>query len=130
MLKITAKEIENVLKLDAYSRYKYSIKRIADTNLIYFLIEDTGKFALSEIEGKILFPVWSAKEYAELNRINVWVKYSILEMRLGEFITDIIPILKSKDYLLSIFAANGKTGFVVEVEELIRDLNAELENYE
>ena len=65
MIKITEKEIKAVSALAPYERYKYFIKRIVDTELMYSLKSHDGNWAISKVEASKLFPLWSAREFAE-----------------------------------------------------------------
>ena len=47
-----------------------------------------------------------------------------------DFEDKIIAIIEEENYLINVFPVNNKTGFVVTLQELIRDLNDELEQYE
>lgn len=118
------KEIEKVISLEPLKRYKYFIKKIADRELFYTLIDNKGLYAISEIDENNLFPLWSDKEYAELCRVSGWEGYSVQEHTL-EDLNDILKL----GYLLNIFPVYDRTGFVVDSEEFTRDLNEELENY-
>lgn len=118
------KEIEKVISLEPLKRYKYFIKKIADRELLYTLFDNNGEYAISEIDGNNLIPLWSDKEYAELCKVSGWEDCSIKELMLE----DLNNILKL-GYLLNVFPVYDRTGFVVDSEEFARDLNEELENY-
>ena len=46
-------------------RYKYTLKRIADTETLWSIVENEDTFSI-QYHGKMkLFPIWSAKEYTQ-----------------------------------------------------------------
>jgi hypothetical protein len=129
-MKLTEKEIQNILRLAAFERYKYFIKRVADFEFMFGLKDKHQNLALAELDGKILLSLWSAKEFAELSAIEEWYGYSPFEINLNYFEREIIPYAKKNGCLLNVFPTSDRTGFIVTLEEFVRDLNIELEKYE
>lgn len=128
-MKISQKEIESICKLAPFDRYIYFIKRVADFEIMYTLVNESRHLALSEIEGKFLLPFWSAQAFAELNIEYEWQKYTVKKVTLQEFEDDYIDLIIENKYLLNIFPINNKTGFVVDVDEFARDLANEMQKY-
>jgi hypothetical protein len=128
-MRVTEKEMENVIRLKPFDRYMYFIKRIADAELIYSLKDDDG-WAIAEVGDYKLFSVWSAKEFALLSKTDEWLDYNPTEISLQEFEENIIPLIVEKKYLINVFSVNSKTGFIVELGEFLRDLEEELKKYE
>lgn len=128
-MKISQKQIESVSSLPAFKRYEHFIKRVADFELMYTLCDDRGNFAIADLEKKELLSFWPAKEYAELNAVGEWSVYQVQEISVEDFEDRIINFIVSQNYLLNIFPANGRTGFVVSLEEFVRDLSSEMEKY-
>lgn len=128
-MKISQKGIENICKLTPFDRYCYFIKRVADFETMYTLVNEVGDLALSEIEDKFLLPFWSAQAYAELNIADEWQKYTVKKVTLEEFENNYIDMIVGNNYLINIFPINNKTGFVVDVNEFARDLSDEMQKY-
>lgn len=124
------KEIENILNLGSFERYKYFIKKIADFEVLYSLKSSQGNFAISETDNQFMLPLWSHKEFAKLNLNSGWENFEIYEISLEELEADIFPFILENNYLINVFPHNHKTGFVVNLEEFKRDLEEELENYQ
>ena len=57
------KEVESVSKLIPLERYRYFIKKIADYEELWTIIDENGDYALSDIDDIVLISFWSAKEY-------------------------------------------------------------------
>jgi len=128
-MKITGKEIEAVSALAPYERYKYFIKRVADTELIYSLKSPDGNWAISEVEASKLFPLWSAKEFAEQSKASGWLGFQVEEITLETFEDELLEFVHLHGYLLDVFAVRQNTGFVVDIVEFAKDLSEEMKNY-
>jgi len=124
------KEIESVTALDAFERYNYFIKKIADSTVMYSLKSPEGDLAVSEIESKYLLPFWSPIEFAEIGKRVGWVDFNVSEISIPDFEKTYIPIIEARKYLINVFPVNHKTGFVVDLVEFLRDLKEELLKYE
>jgi hypothetical protein len=129
MIKITEKEREAVSSLDTYERYKYFVKRVADTELMYSLKSLDGNWAISEVETSKLFPLWSAKEFADQCRKSGWYGFVIEEIDLETFEDDLLDFIHSEGYLLNVFPVGQNTGFVVDIVEFAKDLSEEMKSY-
>lgn len=128
-MNLSIQEVESVIKLVPFERYKYSLKRIADNETLYTLKKDDETIAISDLDNEKLIPFWSAKEFAELNISDEWKEFYVEEISLNDFEKDIINLIEKEKFLLNIFPINNKTGFVVSLDEFIRDLNDELEKF-
>lgn|SRR5574343_54008 len=129
-MQLSTSEIETVLKLDSFKRYQYSLKKIADNEVLFTLINKKGEYAFSEIEGSELIPIWSSPDFAAKCIYGIWQEYEPKEISLDAFENELAELIVENEYLLDVFPASDKTGFIVELEEFIRDLNEELEQYE
>ena len=84
-MKINAEEIKAVANLEPLKRYKYLIKKIADNEVFYTLLNSENDYAISELENHFLIPFWSAKEFAESCLIDDWKTFKITEISLDDF---------------------------------------------
>jgi hypothetical protein len=128
-MRINEKEIEAVEKLAPFERYNYLIKRIANLEVM-FSLKKGDEWAIAEVEDNLLFSLWSAKEFALLNATDAWTGFTTVEINFEMFEGEIIPLIKERNYLLNCFPTNGRSGFIVDIDEFLRDLKEELENYE
>ncbi len=124
------KEIESVSKLSPLERYKYFIKKIADFEEIWTIIDENGDYALSDIDDKVLISFWSAKEFIYSNLEGGWEKCVPKILSFDDLENEIFDLVASEDYLINVFPVNGKSGFVVELDEFAKDLSDELKNYQ
>lgn len=124
------KEIENVSRLKPFDRYQYFIRKVADFEEFWTIVDEKGDFALSKIDKSTLVSFWTAEEFAQINLDDGWANCVPFKLDLDNFEEAIIPMIEENNYLINVFPANGKSGFVVNLDEFLRDLNNELEQYE
>lgn len=129
-MNINKQEIENVSRLEPFKRYKYFIKKIADFEELWILVDENEEIALSMIDKKTLVTVWSAKEFADSCLNEKWENYVPFKLTLDQMEQAIFSHIEENSYLINVFPVNNKSGFVVNLHEFIRDLNEELEWYE
>ncbi|WP_291091578.1 DUF2750 domain-containing protein [Empedobacter sp. UBA7494] len=93
------------------------------------MIFPDGNYAISIINDKKIFPIWSAKEFAELTKNDGWKNCKILKLTLDDFEETLFDYIDENNLLINVFPTD-KTGFVVSLEEFARDLKDELEQYQ
>lgn len=128
-MNLKTQEIESVIKLEPFERYKYSLKRIADNETLYTIKRDNETIAINDLDDEKLIPFWSAKQFAELNITDEWNEFYVEEISLDDFENEMVDFINENNFLMNIFPINNKTGFVVSLDEFIRDLNIELERF-
>jgi len=124
------KEIERVSMLSPKERYNYFLKRVADSEELYSLKNNVNEFIVSELEGNLLFPMWSAKEFAEISLFGGWENHKIILLNLDDLEEEVFDLIAKRNYLLNIFPVKEKTGFIVDLDEFARDLSDELKKYQ
>lgn len=130
MLMINEIELQAVSTMGAFDRYRYFIKRIAGQQEIWVLEDKRNNYAISEVDGNLLFSFWSDREFTYSCWNNEWKNYTPVNLNLEQLESDIFPIIERNNYLMDIFPVNNLAGFVVTLDEFLHDLNNELENYE
>jgi hypothetical protein len=122
-------EVEKISALKPFDRYQYTVKKVADFELIYTLAHEDGTWALAEVEGKTIVSLWPAIVYAQANATNVWADYKPLAILLDELLSTRLKSFEENGFLINVFSKLGKTGFIVSSDEFRADLEEELENY-
>ena len=56
-MNLKTQEIESVIKLEPFERYKYSLKRIADNETLYTIKRDNETIAISDLDDEKLYLV-------------------------------------------------------------------------
>ena len=64
-LYISSKEFEALNKCSSEIRYSYTLKRIADTETMWSIVDEEGLFAIQDYNNAHILPIWSSKEYAQ-----------------------------------------------------------------
>ncbi|MGD6968578.1 DUF2750 domain-containing protein [Rossellomorea vietnamensis] len=121
------KEFDSVSRLPAGIRYEYFIKKVADHEEVWGLYNEVWATAHDEV-GKELIPFFPRREFAETCAKDKWMGYQAKSIKLNDFVDEWLAGMKEEGIRLSIFPAGEDTA-VVEIEVLLKDLEAELENY-
>lgn len=129
-MKISSQEIEHVSKLEPFKRYQYFIKKIADFEELWTIIDENGDIALSDLDDKTFISFWSAEPFIRSNLDGGWKDCNPFKISLDDFEDTMVSLIADNNYLINVFPVNGKSGFVVSLNEFIRDLNEELEQFE
>ncbi len=127
-MKINQKQIESVIALSGQKRYENFIKVVADWEEVWGLYQDGWALAATN-DGQEVFPVWPAKEYAQLCATNEWSGYKPASFSLVDFMEELLPNLKNDGVLLGIFYTPSDKGVTPTVDQVLIDLGKELENY-
>jgi hypothetical protein len=123
------KQIEAVLKLPGSERYDHFIKVVADRQLAWGLYSDGWALAATS-EGAPVFPLWPAKEYAELSAVGDWTGYSPREMDMDDFLEGLLPSLGERKTILGIFPTPDDKSLLLETATFESDLRVELAKFE
>ncbi len=123
------KEIDTVLKLDGPARFKHFVKRAADEERVWGLWNNGWALSAGD-DGVSRFPLWPAREYAELCRLDAWAEYQPEEIPLDDLLNVLAPKLSEKGVQFSIFPTREGKTVVPTVDELCSAIRKELEKYE
>lgn len=126
-MKLHKREIENISKLEPYERYTYFIRKVADFEELWTITDKKGDLILSIIDDNKLVSFWTNEAFITGNLKGDFEKCIPFKMSLDDFEEKIIPLILENKYLLNIFSLNGKSGFIVDINEFVRDLNEELD---
>lgn len=121
------KEKENILKLEPFKRYQYFIKKIADFEELWTIVDENEDYAISEIDDLNFISFWTTEEFIYSNLEEGWKNCKPLKLSLDDLENELFEIIAAENYLINVFPINGKSGFVVSMEEFRRDLDEELD---
>lgn len=127
-MKINPKQMEAVLALPGIKRFEHFIKVIADWQEVWGLYQDGWALAATD-DGTTVFPLWPAKEYAQLCAENEWNGYTPRSISLIDFTDVLLPKLKSDGVLPGAFFTPSSKGLTPSPDELKAALDAELQKY-
>ena len=126
-MKVSPKQMEAVLALPGIKRFEHFIKVIADWQEVWGLYQDG--WALAAADGTTVFPLWPAKEYAQVCAANEWAGYEPRSISLSDLTEILLPKLKLDGVLPGVFFTPTSKGVTPSVDELKSALEAELQNY-
>ena len=119
------KKMQNVLSLPGPKRYSHFVKVAADQRKVWGLY--AGGWALGATSAGVqAFPLWPAREYAELCAKADWSGYEPKAIELDTLIEVLIPKLKESSTILGIFPTPSEKGITPEFDQLVADLRSEL----
>lgn len=129
-MKLNPKQIESVLALPGPKRYDHFIKVVADWESAWGLFQDGWALYGTDEEEQQVFPLWPAKEYAELCAVEDWGKFEPRAIPLVDLIDDLLPNLRNDDVLVAVFPTPTGKSIVVAADELLAHLRNELSKIE
>lgn len=127
-MKVNPKQMEAVLALPGIRRFEHFIKVIADWQEVWGLYQDGWALAAAD-DGTTVFPLWPAKEYAQVCAANEWSGYEPRSISLCDFTEVLLPKLKLDGVLPGVFFTPTSKGVTPSVDDLKSALEAELQNY-
>lgn len=129
-LTISQKEFEALIECPNEVRYLYALKRIADTETMWTIVDDNGAFVIQSYSDERFISLWSSKEYAQAFCIKDGTNYKVKAVTLDTFEDTIIDYICEEELLLNIFPTEQKTlGKVVGLNKFAEDLSHVLEDY-
>jgi hypothetical protein len=129
MRRTTPEEMEAVLRLDGPSRYAHFVKRVVDEEVAWVLWHD-GWALMADTDGQSVFPLWPAREYAQMFAVGKWECFSVEEIPLADLLDELLPKLADRKMAPGVFPTPTGKGVVPTAEELISAMRAEMLKYE
>jgi Protein of unknown function (DUF2750) len=125
----SAKEIEAVLKLDGPVRFRHFVKQVVDFEQAWGLWSD-GWALMANNEERLVFPLWPAREYADLCRVGQWTDFAPKAVDLDTLVNELLPSLAKDGVRSGIFPTPEGKGVTVDANELATELRrVDEENY-
>jgi hypothetical protein len=124
------KEIESVIGLPASERYKYFVKKAADTEQVWSLRKDVGWATSADDAGRICIPVWPHARYAAACANENWAEYEPQSIELDAWLERWLPGMQRDGRLAAVFPTPTNQTVNVPPARLKGDIEAELELYE
>jgi hypothetical protein len=128
-MKITPKQIQSIVALPGQKRYEHFIKVAADQRRVWGLYRDGWALAGTAV-GERVFPLWPAREYAELCADGDWAGYLPREIDLDELFDGLVPALRERGTQIAVFYTASDKGVIPDLHQFEADLRAELAKIE
>lgn len=128
---ISTEEKNALIQCQSDIRYKYTLKRIADTETLWSIVENEDTFSI-QYHGKMkLFPIWSAKEYTQDFCVNERKDCQSIAIDLDCFENSVIDFICEKGLYINVFLCRKDPfGQIVSLNKFAEDLSILLEDYE
>jgi Protein of unknown function (DUF2750) len=126
MRNTTQDEVAAVIQLDGPARFRHFCKRAAEELRVWGLRGVDGWALLGTHDAQPTFPLWPAREYAELFQVGDWQSYAVTEISLEQLRTELLPLLEEDGILPSIFPVPGSRSVIAKAEHLLAALDEEL----
>lgn len=118
-----------ITSLPSLDRYKHFISSLTETGELWTLIDDTGSFALFEVEQTTVISFWPEEHFIESNLTPDWVDCIPFKLDMDALEETVIPFIRQNNYFINVFPVDAKIGHIVALNDFVRDINRELENY-
>ena len=122
-------QLEAVFALESKNRYEYLIKKVADAEEVYVILDQEECYVTCGSEKEVIIPVWPEREFAEELIQGEWKDCQVHHLHLDDF-ADLLDELTEENYLVAGFPNRELNASVVSPEDMIVHLHEELKNYE
>lgn len=125
------KEFETVRSLPPAERYSYTVKNVADWEVLWCLA-DGGWVLSADDEGHELIPVWPHQRFACSCAEGEWDGYDPQPIALSTWMDLWVPGMRRDNRLVSVFPVSSAEdrGIAVSPKRFRKDLETELDLYE
>lgn len=89
-------KINNIFALDSKERYGYLLRKVADFETIYLIVDNEDKYVMIGSNDLSVIPVWPEKEFAELFLTDDWKEYKVVEYDIHDFMEWLTDLEKEK----------------------------------
>ena len=129
MRRTSEMEIEAVLALDGPARFDHFVKRVADSEVAWGLWRGDGWVLMANDDGKQVFPMWPAREYAQLHCTQDWAGSEVRQIPLTELVGELLPKLEQRGILPGVFPTPSGRGPTPAPATLADALRKESQRY-
>ncbi|HET9158764.1 MAG TPA: DUF2750 domain-containing protein [Myxococcaceae bacterium] len=126
---LSSEQITAVIALNGPKRYAHFIKRAADEGEAWGLYEG-GWALMGDGDERPLFPIWPAREYAQLLAVGEWASHEPRAIPVHSLLDELLPDLREKGTGLAVFPVPSGRGVVPELDVVEADLRQELSRIE
>ncbi|SFD83740.1 Protein of unknown function [Chitinophaga sp. CF118] len=129
--KINQKEIDSLINSSPETRFEYAVKRIADWEKVWTIVDDAGNIGMLTDEAKnVIFPLWPFEEFAKLCCKDEFQRFKPLAIELSEFLENYLPDYEKKGYKFSVLPLPTGKGEIMEISMFKVALDSELDRIE
>ncbi len=127
---VTEAEFSSLINSTKKVRYKYTVKRIVDTETIWLLSSAEDNILSIAHDGETCIPIWSSKEYGQNYCENMREEYKCKAISLYDFLNFLEENGHENDLKVSVFpTVNDLLGLLVSIDVFIQSVDEEQEWY-
>ena len=127
---ISNEEFQALEKCNSEIRYTYTIKRIADAEALWYILDEDGYLIIQTDGNKKFLPVWSSKEYAQVFCVKGENNYKYSAITSETFQDSVIDYIKQNGILINVFPTKKEPlGKIVDLKTFIEEINYLAEDY-
>ena len=127
---ISKEEFQALEKCNSEIRYTYTIKRIADAEALWYILDEDGYLIIQTDGNKKLLPVWSSKEYAQVFCVKGENNYKYSAITSETFQDSVIDYIKQNGILINVFPTKKEPlGKIVDLKTFVEEINYLAEDY-
>lgn len=119
---ISKEKVEEVLKLEAFDRYDYFIKRVKETEKFFVLEDENNDLEIMDLGDAEAIAVWPDQEFADIFIQGEWKDCNIKRYSLKHLKSTLLPTCKKKQWEIDVFPLIDKSGVVASYSDVEKDL--------
>ena len=129
-LVVTESEFSSLIKSTKEVRYKYTLKRIVDTETIWLLSSADDNILSLTDDDETFIPIWSSWEYGRVFCKNIGEKYNCIPVSLYDFLDFLMEYDHEPDVKVGVFPTlDDIMGILVNLNVFIQSVDEEQEWY-
>ena len=122
------RKLDNVVSLKAQDRSDYFVRKVADFESVWGLI-DQG-WATAQVGAAIAVPFWPEDTFTELCAVGEWQGLHPKSIDLSDFLSKWLPGMERDGRKCLIFPTPKENGFLMSPLDLMYLIKRELQQYE
>lgn len=127
---ISNEEFQALEKCNSEIRYTYTIKRIADAEALWYILDEDGYLIIQTDGNKKFLPVWSSKEYAQVFCVKGENNYKYSAFTWETFEDSVMEYIRQNDILINVFPTKKEPfGKIVDPNTFVEEINKLIEEY-
>ncbi len=129
-MELRDKEFESLLRTEGPKRYKYLVRSVVESQLVWSLAGPDGWVLMGDAEDRELTPIWPYAQCAQAFAVDEWRDTEPRSIPLDEWLENWIPGLAEDERLIAAFPVPSGQGVIVSPDRLKQDIEQELEWYQ
>lgn len=127
---ISNEEFQALEKCNSEIRYTYTIKRIADAEALWTIVDEEDHLVIQTDGNKKFMPVWSSKEYAQVFCVKGENNYKYSPFTWETFEDTVMEYIRQNGILINVFSTKKEPlGKIVDPNTFVEEINKLIEEY-